>query len=131
MLELERERIHRVDASGGTFELTADGGMVFVADSLYHALVLKLLSLSEGKKLRRCRRPDCDCLPYFIANQAKQQYCSEECGAWGQQQLKKAWWEEHGKQWRAKRGRATEDSLQQRKSVKGKRKAKPRVRKPK
>lgn len=79
---------------------------MFVADSLYHALVLKLLSLSKAKKLRRCRRPDCDRTPYFIADHGRQQYCSERCGAWGQQQLKKAWWEKHGEQWREKRSQA-------------------------
>lgn len=95
-----------MDASGGVFEITSEEGMVFVADSLYHALVLKLLSLSEAKKLRRCRRPDCDRTPYFIADHGRQQYCSERCGAWGQQQLKKAWWEKHGEQWREKRSQA-------------------------
>jgi hypothetical protein len=89
-----------VDGTGGKFELNATWGMIFTADSLYHALLLKLLSLSESNKLRRCRRPDCDRFPYFIAEHAKQQYCGEKCAEWGQQQLKKAWWSEHGEQWR-------------------------------
>jgi hypothetical protein len=102
-LQRTADAIRRVDVTAGQFELTADRVMIFIADSLYQALVLKLLSLSEAGKLRRCARPDCDNLPYFIAEHGKQQFCGEKCSEWGQRLAKAAWWKEKGESWRASR----------------------------
>jgi hypothetical protein len=111
---VSRIPIRFVEASGGRFEYSAQGDLVFVAGTLFQALVLTLWSLGESGKLRRCLRPDCDYLPYFITEHGRQHYCSEKCGAWAQQQWKKTWWKTHGQQWREKRSG----------SIQGKRKSK-------
>jgi hypothetical protein len=105
--------IQKVQADG-EFELDETRGLVYRARSLYGALALKLLCLKEHNKLRRCGRPDCDYLPYFIPGHGKQHYCNEKCAAWGQQQWKKAWWEKHGDKWRSNHPAKTHSASERR-----------------
>src|SRR5208337_1072586 len=119
LLQQKPEPCTRVEIKGGAFELT-DAGLVYVADSLYGALVLKLFSLSEGKKLRRCLKPDCDCRPYFIADHGRQQYCSENCAAWAQTQFKKKWWAKEGPHWREQQAKQKKQLSRNRKRPSGK-----------
>ena len=78
----------------GEFWLTARG-LIFLAKTHYMALVIKLLSVSAAGKLRKCLNPDCLYTPYFIATHGKIQYCSAECGNWGQRQAKLKYWREN------------------------------------
>jgi hypothetical protein len=78
----------------GEFRLT-DRGLLFLAKTHYMALVIKLLAVSAGGKLRKCLNPQCSNTPYFIAAHGKVQYCSEECGKWGQKQAKLKYWHEN------------------------------------
>ena len=75
----------------GEFRLT-DRGLVFLARTHYMALVIKLLAVSASGKLRKCLNPSCPYTPYFIADHGKTQYCSAECGKWGQRQAKLKYW---------------------------------------
>lgn len=50
---------------------------------------------------RFCANPECEA-PYFWAAHASQRYCSEPCSRTAQQQSKRIWWAEHGKEWRRK-----------------------------
>ena len=77
----------------GEFRLT-DRGLIFLAKTHYMALVIKLLGISAAGKLRKCLNPHCPSTPYFIADHGKTQYCSVECGMWGQRQAKLKYW--HG-----------------------------------
>jgi hypothetical protein len=78
-------------------------GLLHHAETLYDALVFKLFSLAQRKKLRRCGNPGCTQLKYFVADHPKSQYCSELCASWAQSQAKRTWREERGDQWRSKR----------------------------
>lgn len=82
----------------GTFELT-NVGIVYVADSVYTALVLKLFALHAEKRLRRCLKPECNQQPYFIAIHARQKYCSDICAQWAQARWKTEWWHTKGSRW--------------------------------
>lgn len=80
----------------GVFRL-ANTGPIFVAETLYMGMVAKLLMVANTGKLRRCLNPDCSGTRYFIADHGKTQYCSEECGKWGQRKSKLNYWrEKHG-----------------------------------
>ncbi len=80
----------------GIFRLTGTGP-IFVAETLYAGMVAKLLMVANTGKLRRCLNPDCTGTRYFIADHGKTQYCSEECGKWGQRKAKLNYWhEKHG-----------------------------------
>jgi hypothetical protein len=78
----------------GEFQLT-DRGLLFLAKTHFMALVIKLLAVSATGKLRKCLNPSCPNTPYFIADHGKVQYCSEECGKWGQRQAKLKYWHEN------------------------------------
>lgn len=75
----------------GELRLT-EGGPIFVADSHFEALAIKLLMIGNIDKLRKCPNPECAGTPYFIAGHRKAQYCSEECAEWGQRQAKLKYW---------------------------------------
>jgi hypothetical protein len=90
--------IQRVQATG-SFEITP-AGLVYSADSLYEAMLLKLLHLYEKKKLRHCENPACAQTPFFVAEHARQRYCSTVCSEWGQSEAKKKWWDKKGPSWR-------------------------------
>lgn len=55
--------------------------------------------------MRHCPNPDCPA-PYFIAMRRSQRYCSEACALPAQREFKRAWWAEHGSEWRKQRGGA-------------------------
>jgi hypothetical protein len=78
----------------GEFWLT-DRGLIFLSKNHNMALVIKLLGVSAAGKLRKCLNPDCPYTPYFIADHGKTQYCSVECGKWGQRQAKLKYWHEN------------------------------------
>lgn len=77
----------------GVFRVISTGP-IFVAETLYMGMVAKLLMIANTGKLRRCLNPDCALTRYFIADHGKTQYCSEECGKWGQRKAKLRYWHE-------------------------------------
>jgi hypothetical protein len=81
----------------GVFRLTG-AGPIFVAETLSMAMVAKLLMTAYTGKLRRCLNPDCALTRYFIADHGKTQYCSEECGRWGQRKAKLKYWHERNQE---------------------------------
>lgn len=62
--------------------------------------ILRALHLAE--KMRYCANSECP-TPYFLAVRRSQMYCSETCALPAQREFKRAWWAEHGEQWRKKR----------------------------
>jgi hypothetical protein len=60
--------------------------------------------LQPSARRRICAHPHCE-HPYFIATRSDQKFCSKECGEWAQREHKRAWWAEHGPQWRKRRDR--------------------------
>jgi hypothetical protein len=82
--------------ANGVFEMRSDG-LVYIANDLYGAMIALLLALHETA--RRCANPECNVTPYFFASHKRQQYCSDTCAAWAQQQWKKKWWQERGAEW--------------------------------
>lgn len=93
-----QEPWRRVPAHG-EFQLV-DGDLIFLAETHFVALVIKLLVTSAAGKLRKCLNPDCSNTPYFIAEHGKTQYCCEECGKWGQRQAKLKYWHENKQRYR-------------------------------
>jgi hypothetical protein len=89
----------------GYFEQTSDG-LVFVAESLYGALVLVLSAIQEKRLLRHCLNPRCE-NPYFIAANPRQRYCTELCAAWAQAKGKREWWIQKGSAWLKQRSKAS------------------------
>jgi len=61
-----------------------------------------LRALHVADRMRFCPNPGCPA-PYFIAARRSQKYCSEACALPAQREFKRAWWAEHGTQWRVKR----------------------------
>jgi len=96
----------------GEFMLT-DRGLVFLAKTHYMALVIKLLGVAVAGKLRKCLNPGCLYTPYFIADHGKTQYCSPECGAWGQRQAKLKYWHQNKGDAPSKTGRRLKDVTQE------------------
>jgi hypothetical protein len=80
-----------------------DAGLAFAADTLFGALHIKLMAISETGMVRRCANPACRFEPYFIALHGRQQYCSPGCSEWGQSRGKKIWWQNKGTEWRQRR----------------------------
>lgn len=78
----------------GEFQIS-DCGLIFLAETHYMALGIKLLAVAATGKLRKCLNPNCSLTPYFIATHGKIQYCSEACGQWGQRQAKLKYWHEN------------------------------------
>jgi len=87
---------------GGTLAFR-NGQLIYTAPNLYMFLYMDLVT-SDTKRLRICKRPDCP-NRYFIAGDLKQRFCSTTCAEWGQRELKKRWWNEHGEAWRAEKRR--------------------------
>jgi hypothetical protein len=50
--------------------------------------------------LRTCENPDCETLPFFIADKSRQTHCSDGCAALAQSKYKTRWWKEKGPEWR-------------------------------
>ncbi len=73
------------------------------AEEVTDPFVLVLLrALHIADRLRVCPNGGCPA-PYFIAKRRSQKYCSEACALPAQREFKRAWWTEHGAQWRVKR----------------------------
>jgi hypothetical protein len=53
-------------------------------------------------RFRYCENPNCPA-PYFIAKRRTEKYCAEVCANVAQRKQKKAWWSEHGEEWRKNR----------------------------
>ena len=58
--------------------------------------------LKAADRARYCGNPDCPA-PYFFAKRRSQKYCADACAKPAQQEFKRRWWAEHGKEWRKKR----------------------------
>lgn len=65
-------------------------------------MMFMLRALHLAEKMRHCANPECPA-PYFLAMRRSQKYCSETCALPAQREFKRAWWAEHGEQWRKKR----------------------------
>jgi hypothetical protein len=75
------------------------GTVVLLPRTVDEALWIALLQ--NYKKLAICENKNCQ-HPYFLRYRPRQIYCSEKCALPSQREFKKRWWDEHGKQWRAK-----------------------------
>jgi hypothetical protein len=53
-------------------------------------------------RMRTCPNSSCPA-PHFVAKRKTQKFCSEICAAPAQREQKKAWWNEHGENWRSSR----------------------------
>ena len=64
---------------------------------------LLLLYFTKWSDLTRyCDNPECY-VPYFIARDPRQKYCSDGCAKSAQREYKQKWWAENGRSWRASR----------------------------
>ncbi len=76
----------------------------------YGSIVLALLHAGRiVDRMRYCPSPHC-AAPYFIAKRRSQKYCSDGCAVPAQREFKRAWWDEHGKEWRAERKKVSQKS---------------------
>lgn len=57
----------------------------------------------RDKLARRCKSDECPA-PYFFRIKPGQEYCSQDCVAWGKRMKAKRWWNAHGPGWRHNRG---------------------------
>ena len=78
------------------------------------ALVL-LRAMHIADRMRYCQNPSCPA-PYFLAKRRSQKYCSDACSLPAQREFKRAWWQDHGEEWRAKRAKKKEAKRGSRKS---------------
>jgi hypothetical protein len=85
---------------GGSLRFSG-GSVYFIANTLYWYLYVDLIT-TRLDRARVCKRDQCG-HPYFIAGHLKQRFCSDECAAEGQRELKKEWWDKHGQAWRLSR----------------------------
>ena len=83
---------------GEEFRLV-DGQLTFRTADLHRFLLLDLFSVAS-ERIRVCRRPDCDQVPYFIAAHLGQRYCTRICSDWAQREHRRKWWAKHGKEMR-------------------------------
>lgn len=68
-------------------------------------------------KMAICANPECP-QRYFLKGRSKQRFCDRPaCILYGQQEHKRKWWSEHGKEWKQKRQR---DHKRQSKAIKQK-----------
>jgi hypothetical protein len=65
-----------------------------------------LRAVQIADRMRYCPNPTCPA-PYFIARRRSQKYCSDDCALPAQRELKRAWWKEHGDEWRKARKGST------------------------
>jgi len=70
--------------------------------ALGNTIVALTLARLLVDRMRRCENSTC-AVPYFLAKHRNQKFCSEICAGPAQRELKKAWWSEHGDEWRSKR----------------------------
>jgi hypothetical protein len=77
-----------------------------LSDGAIDAFALVLLrAMHISDRMRYCANPACPA-PYFIARRRSQKYCTDACALPAQREFKRAWWSEHGPEWRKKRKRA-------------------------
>ena len=72
-----------------------------------------LRALQIADRMRYCPNPTC-LSPYFFAYRRSQKYCTDACALPAQRELKRAWWKEHGDEWRKARKASTKKSQQKR-----------------
>jgi hypothetical protein len=60
---------------------------------------MMLHALRFADRMRYCGNPTC-AAPYFLARRRSQKYCSDACSLPAQREHKRAWWSEHGEEWR-------------------------------
>jgi hypothetical protein len=72
-----------------------------------------LRALQIADRMRYCPNPTC-LSPYFIAYRRSQKYCTDACALPAQRELKRAWWKEHGDEWRKARKASTKKSRRRR-----------------
>ena len=53
--------------------------------------VLAYACVEHSDRLRYCQNPECR-EPYFWAERKDQQFCSKDCGSYGQKESKRNWW---------------------------------------
>ena len=91
------------------------GGMEY--DAIWQAFGRIVIGLTHAQRvsdrMRRCENSSCPA-PYFVARKRTQKYCSEECAAPAQREQKKAWWNEHGEEWRKEHGKKSKTGKAQR-----------------
>jgi hypothetical protein len=58
--------------------------------------------LQHASLLKLCANVDCP-RPHFIAIHGNDRYCSKKCFDLARKAAKRAWWDEHGEQWRSGR----------------------------
>ncbi len=95
--------------AAGTFTLNGPA-LVFAAESLYAALLVKLFTLASGGRLRRCENPECCFLPYFLLSADRRKFCCLECSTFGKRQTKLEWWNTTGRARRSKKATPTESA---------------------
>ncbi|MFZ0466820.1 MAG: hypothetical protein WAL78_14085 [Candidatus Acidiferrales bacterium] len=76
------------------------GGFRYEPQTPFQAAVYELLKHSGSARV--CANPDCPS-PYFIAQDHRAKFCSEDCVQTMQRTWRKKWWNQHGKQWRKRR----------------------------
>lgn len=75
-------------------------GFRYVPRTNFQAAVYELLKHSGWARV--CANPDCPS-PYFIAQDHRAKFCSQDCVQTMQRTWRKKWWNQHGKQWRKRR----------------------------
>lgn len=103
------QRFWETRGSISEWEITRAGGslayrnkkLIYTAPTLFDLLALEIVTCPVERR-RKCARPDCQ-NPYFFAKHLRQNFCSDQCGVWGQRQSKLKWWREHGDELRRMR----------------------------
>jgi hypothetical protein len=72
-----------------------------------------LRALQIADRMRYCPNPTCPA-SYFIAQRRSQKYCTDACALPAQRELKRAWWKEHGDEWRKARKASAKKSQRKR-----------------
>jgi hypothetical protein len=83
------------------------------ADRLVHQALGYLRS--NLHMLRTCANAACN-TPFFIADRARQSYCSYQCATPAQREYKTRWWREKGSEWRKARRRKKKSRKPERRS---------------
>lgn len=74
------------------------GQLIYRPQNLLQEVLNYLLSNMNNARI--CANPECPA-PYFLG--ARSRYCSTDCSAAIQAAAKRAWWREHGQDWRQSR----------------------------
>jgi hypothetical protein len=64
--------------------------------------IVLLQAIHMADRMRVCGNSECPA-PYFVASRRSQKYCTEVCAKPAQRAHKRAWWKEHGDEWRNRR----------------------------